>query len=299
MTSSTAARPRVPASAPTAVRQLARLEGWRMLRNPASWIGLAVTVWSGAGVFEQNWAGAHYQGLMAAVTPLLLGVTVASISAFAREHVPISDEAPVGRSHRALGRFVGGLALVALVAAVVAATTVWLRVRGGLVLGDEPGRTAHAYYTLPELLQPVVLAAFAVALGAALVQWLRHPLAASVVAFVAWFLLGPTYWLFNTSVLQWLTPVQVQPVHVEVGPAATDPMSFPADWLLSVPGEYQEQWVRLVVSPALAAWHDVYLVALTVLLGAAVVPGRYRRAVVAGAVLLAAVAVLMQRSVMP
>ena len=31
------------------------------------------------------------------------------------------------------------------------------------------------------------------------------------------------------------------------------------NWLLSVPGEYQEGWDRLIVSPALAAWHDVYL----------------------------------------
>jgi hypothetical protein len=176
---------------------------------------------------------------------------------------------------------------------------VWLRVRGGLMLGDEPGRTQHAYYSVPELLQPVLLAAFAVSLGAALAHVLRHRLVASIVAFVMWFLLGATYWMFNISVLAWLTPVQVQPVPLDVGSADTDPSTFPTTWLLSVPGEYQDHWVRLVVSPSLAGWHDVYLVALTALLGAAAVPGRFRRLVVGAGLLLATGAVLMQHAVMP
>jgi hypothetical protein len=84
------------------------------------------------------------------------------------------------------------------------------------------------------------------------VHLLRHPLAASIVAFLVWFLLGPTYWVLNTSALRWLTPVQVQPLSVDVGPAATDPATLPATWLLSVPGDYQDHWARLVVSPSLA-----------------------------------------------
>jgi hypothetical protein len=66
-----------------------------------------------------------------------------------------------------------------------------------------------------------------------------------------------------------------------------------------VPGEHQPGWVRLVVSPELAAWHDVYLVALTVLLAAAVVPGRWRRHVVLAAAVLGAAAVFLQRGVAP
>jgi hypothetical protein len=252
MTTSAAARPRASSTRPAAVRQLARLEGWRMLRHPAPWVGLAASVWFGAEVFEENWTGAHYQGLLAAVSPLLLGVTVAAISAFGREHTTVSDEAPVSRSHRSLARLLGGLWLVGMVAVVVAAAAVSLRIRGGLVLGDEPGRTQHAYYTVPELLQPVVLAAFAVCLGAALVHLLQHALAASVVTFVVWFLVGPTYWVLNTSVLRWLIPLQIQPLSVDVGPAATDPATFPATWLLSAPGEHQDHWARLVVSPSLA-----------------------------------------------
>jgi hypothetical protein len=299
MTTSTVARPRVPSTRQAALGQLARLEARRMLRHPAPWAGLALSGWFAVGVFESNWAAAHYQGLVAAMAPLLLGVTVAAVSTFCRGQVAVSDDAPVTPAHRSSARLLGGLALVALVAVVVGAAAGWLRLRGGLVLGDEPGRTAHAYYSVPELLQPVLLAAFAVTLGAVLARLLRHPLAASIVAAVIWFLVGATYWVFNGPVLRWLTPVQVLPVPVEVGPASTDPTTFPAEWLLSVPGEYQEQWIRLVVSPALAGWHDVYLVAVTALLGAAVVPGRFRRAVVAAAVLVGVGAVLMQHTVMP
>lgn len=299
MTMIAAARPRVASTPQAAVLQLARIEARRMLRHPAPWIGLAGTVWFAAGVFDQTWAAAHYQGLVAALAPLLIGVTVAGISAFTREHTAVSDEAPLGAAHRSVARLLGGLSLVGMVACVVAGAATWLELRGGLVLGDEPGRTEHAFYTFPELLQPVLLAAFAVSLAAALAHVVRHRLAASIVAFVFWFLVCATYWAVNGPVLRWLIPVQVQPVQVDVGPVATDPGTFPATWLLSVPGEHQDHWVRLVVSPALAGWHDVYLVALTVLLGAAAVPGRFRRPVVAAAVALAAVAVLLQRAVMP
>jgi hypothetical protein len=299
MTIITAARPRVASTPRTAVRELAWIETRRMLRHPAPWIGLAGTGWFAAGVFDQTWAGAHYQGLVASLAPLLAGVTVAGISAFTREHTAVSDEAPLGAAQRSVARLLGGLSLAAMVAGVVSGAAIWLWLRGGLVLGDEPGRTQHAFYTFPELLQPVLLAGLAVSFAAALAHVVRHRLAASIVAFVVWFLVCGTYWLFNGPELRWLTPVQVQPISVAVAPVETDPGTFPATWLLSVPGEYQDHWARLVVSPALAGWHDVYLVALTVLLGAVAVPGRFRRHVVVAAAALAVVAVLLQRAVMP
>lgn len=293
------ARPRTDSTRRIAVGQLARIEGGRMLRHPAPWLGLAATVWFGSGVFDRDWAAAHYEGLVAALAPLLLGVSVAAVSSFARADVPVAVDAPVGRSAQALARLLGGAFLVALVAVVTGAAAAWLHLRGGLRLGDEPGRTDSAMYTAPELLQPVLLAAVAVPLGAALVRLVRSPLGASIVAFVVWFLLGMGYWMVDHSALIWITPIQVQPVSVPVGPITTDPGTFPGSWLLSAPGEFQEQWIRLVVSPALAAWHDVYLVALTVLLATTVVPGRLRRPVALAAVALAVVAVLGQRAVMP
>ena len=299
MTTTTLARARVSATPRSAVGQLARIEAGRMLRHPAPWIGVALSAWFATVTVVDTWASSAYHGPLIALTPLLLGVSVASASAFAREHTAVSDDAPMSLSQRSLARLLGGLGLVGLVAVVVAAGAGWLAVTGGLPLGDEPGRTEHASYSAPELLQPVLLAAFAVTLGAALAHALRHPLGASIVAFVVWFLLGPTYWLSNGPVARWLTPVQVQPIPVDVGPAETDPTTFPSTWLLSTPGEYQEQWVRLVVSPAVAGWHDVYLVGLALLLGAAAVPGRLRRPALLAGLLLAAVAVAMQRAVMP
>jgi hypothetical protein len=299
MTIATVARPRVGSTSTHALWALVRIEARRMLRHPAPWLGLLLSVWFGVGVFEESWASAHYSGLVSAFTPLLLGVSVASASAFGRERTPVADDAPLGADLRSVARLLGGLSLVGLVALVVTVGALVLRMRGGLTLGDEPGRTAHAYYTLPELLQPVLLAAFAVALGAAAVHLLRHWLVASVVLFVYWFLVGATYWVFNGAVLRWLTPMLVQPVPVDVGPVSTDPTTFPASWLLSAPGEFQDHWVRLVVSPALAGWHDVYLVALTLLAVAVAVPGRLRRAAAAGGAVLGVLAVLLQYAVTP
>ena len=186
-----------------------------------------------------------------------------------------------------------------MVALVVGAGVAWLRLRGGLGLGDEPGHTAHAHYSLPELLQPVLLACFAVALGAAVVHLVRSRLLASIVLALTWFLLGATSSMFQDGLARVLTPLQVQPILVEAGPYDADPASFPTTWLLSAPGEYQDYWGRIIVSPQLAAWHDVYLVALTMLLVAAAVPGRPRRPLLVAGALVGVGAVLMQLAVAP
>ena len=300
MTIATPSRPRVSSTPRAGMGALALIEARRMLRHPAPWLGLALSVWFGWDVYahETTWAAEHYEGLATAVAPLLLGVSLASVSSFAREGTPVAEDAPLDAGQRALARLLGGLALVAVVALFVLGAAVWLRVVGGLELGQEPGRTEHAYYTVPELLEPVLLAAFAVALGAAVVHVVRHRLVAGILLAVYWFLLG-TYWLFSVGPLPWLTPLQIQPSNVEVGPASTDPTTFPSDWLLSVPGEFQGEWVRLVVSPALAGWHDVYVVALTMLAVAVAVPGRWRRPLAVAGLLLAVGAVVMQAVVAP
>jgi hypothetical protein len=168
-----------------------------------------------------------------------------------------------------------------------------------LDLGDEPGRTLHAQYTLPELLQPVVLTAFAVAFGAAVVSVVRNRLASVVVMFLMWFAASGAYWVFNGPAATAFSLIQVQPLSVEVGSHGADPTTFPEHWLLSAPGLYQDHWARVIVSPAMAAWHDVYLVGLTLLAAAVATRGRVGRTLAAAGVVLAVLGVVVQKLVQP
>lgn len=283
----------------TATRELARIEASRMLRHPAPWIGVALTGLMTWSVWEESWSGQRYHGMAASITPLLLGISLASVSAFGRELVAVAEEAPVDRSTRSVARLAGGLPLVVLAAVIVVVGAVWLRSTGGMTLGEEPGHTDHAHYTLPELVQLVLLAGFAVALGAAVVHVLRHRIAAAVLLALGWFLVGPTYWILNGPVLRLLTPLQLQPVTVEIGPVDADPSRFPSTWLLTAPGEYQDHWARVVVSPAMAWSHAVYLLGLIALAVAVAVPGPTRRPFLAGGAVLAVVGVTLQVVVAP
>ena len=147
-----------------------------MLWHPAPWVGTgAVSALVAQGVFDPTWASAHYEGLL--TSPSRRSSSASRwrrVSAFAREHVSVSDDAPMDPYRRSLARLLGGFALVGARRAG--------RRRGepsgcgcaaGWGSGDEPGHTAHAHYSLPELLQPVLLACFAVALGAAVVHLVR------------------------------------------------------------------------------------------------------------------------------
>lgn len=283
----------------TATATLTRLEGERMLRQPVLWLSLPLVVWWGTQILDEPWTGARYTGFLPMLTPLFLAASLVSVAAFGRELVPVADAASLSPARRSFARLLAGLVPVALTVLVVLVGVVWLRLRDGLDLGDEPGRTLHAHYTLPELLQPVLLVCVAVALGAAAVHVLRSRLAASIVLVVCWFLSGATYWVFEGPGLRWFALVQPQPMLVKVGEWNADPASFPSGWLLSAPGEYQDYWGRLVVSPAVAAWHDVYLVGLAAVLIGIAVPGRSRVPLLVGGLLVGALGVVMQSVVAP
>jgi hypothetical protein len=290
--STTLARPRADAPTPP-TRELARVEARRTVRHPAPWVGILLSALWLQGAAAEDWPSARYEGMVSAFGPLLLGVSMAAVTTFGRERPDVAEDAPMGPAPRAVARLLGSLPLVGLVAVIVIGGGAFLRASGGIRLGAEPGLTMNAHHSLPELLQPVLLGGFAVALGAAVVHMVRSQPASHVLVFVFWFLVAGTYWLFQGHVARILTPMQVQPDLVEVAPPDADPTAFPSDWLLSPPGEYQEFWGRLVVSPELAAWHDVYLVAVTALLVALAMPGRRRPLLLGGAVL-AAGAVVMQ-----
>ena len=285
---------------PPVVLALAALEARRLLTHPVLAAGLVLTALFARDVLgTAQWPGATYTSLPVVIGPLLCAVSVAAALAMARDRAMLAEEAPVQAGERALARLLAGVPVVAAVAVLVGVGAVVLRATGGLDLGEEPGRTLHAHYTLPELLQPVVLTAFAVAFGAAVVQLVRNRLAAVVAVFVVWFAVSPSYWLFNGPALAPFSVIQTQPVTVVAGPASADPATFPESWLLSAPGEFQDYWGRVVVSPSMAAWHDVYLAGLTLLAAAAVLRGRNRRvAGVLGLVLVVA-GVVAQKVVQP
>ena len=216
--------------------------------------------------------------LTASATFPRLGVSIAVAYAFGRERTNVSEEASMPADQRAAGRLLGGLSLVGLVAVVVAAGA---RVAAAARRPPPRSRTGpdRCMPTSPSRSSssPCSSRRFAVALGAAVVHLVRHPLTASIVLFVFWFIAGPAYWTINGPVLRWIAPVQVQPISVEAAAAHADPLTLPATWLLEGPGPFQDYWARIVVLPELAAWHDLYLVALTLLAAAVALPGRYRR----------------------
>ena len=138
----------------------------------------------------------------------------------------------------------------------------------------------------------------AVATGAAAGRRLRHRATAVLTLFIGWYAVTAMYWLYQ---FPWLAPFaifQSQPVYVDLGPHV-DPMQLPASWLLSAPGEYQADWERLVVAPSLAWWHDLWLVALAVMVVALAFPSPLRRRLALIGACTGAVAILAQFLVYP
>jgi hypothetical protein len=240
-------------------RHIVAALGWqearRMLRSPFILVGLVLCglfAWSAISE-QENWSGARYTSAPILLSPLLLLISVVVSASFHREWSAVSSEAPVGESLRAAGRLLGAFALVVMVAVLVVGGATYFRVTGGLDLGDEPGRTLHAHFTLPELLQQVSLAVLAVAAGAAAGRRMRHRASATLVLFVGWFPVGFVSWAFQGPHVVPFSIIQIQPVNVYAAPGDADPLKLPTSWLLSSPGEYQEFWGRQFASAHLAA----------------------------------------------
>ena len=200
-----------------------------MLRHPAPWIGLVLTVW---------WASRHRRapgparatrGWSRRSRPLLLGISLA-----ASPPSPASGcRSPTTRRWRrrtatwpgcsagSPGRADRGL--------VVAGSRCGCGCAAGCALGDEPGRTAHAYYST----------ARAAAAGAARrasrsrsarrsSTCVRQPLVAAIVLFLYWFLVGGPTGCSTATCVRWLTPLQVQPVLRRGRPDRRRPHGLPA-----------------------------------------------------------------------
>jgi hypothetical protein len=302
MSTATGYAPTRPAPSPLAVGvALAAQELRRMLRNPFLPLGLGFALWLLWSIDPrtEDWAGSSYEGMAMSSVSLMWAISVAAAVAFHRERVPVAVGAPVPEVVRVLARLAALVPLLALAGAFSALVAWRQRDLGGLPVGTEPGRTLDALHSAPELLQHVALGALAIALGAVLGRRMRHLAAVIPLLFLVWYLAGAFYWLYGHPVVTPFSLVQVQPTLVIVGPSDADPMAFPQGWLLSPPGEYQDGWGRLFVSTALAWWHNIYLLGLSMLLLAAAWPRSGRRALLAAGAVLAVLGVVGQFQVIP
>lgn len=283
------------------VLAIARIEARRLLRSPLVWLGALLTVglaWM-TMQFPEHWSGARYTTAPALAGPLVATLSFAVAGSFHRERSDLGADTPVGESVRAAGRLIGALSLVLLVALLTAAGGILARAYGGFDLGDEPGRTLHAHFTWSELLQPVALAVLAVTVGAAAGRRFRHRAAATLTLFVGWFPFVMVSWAFQSASVTPFSIVQIQPVSIPIGPIETDPLSFPAEWLLLAPGEFQDHWARAFVSAGLGAWHDLWLLGLAAVFVALALPGRARPVLIVTGALVAALGVAMQYATIP
>jgi hypothetical protein len=283
------------------VLALGAIEARRQLRSPLLWLGLAL---SGASLWQSlrepgDWSGALYGMLPIVVGPWVAALSMVVAGSFHRERIELPGAGPVDEEARAAGRLLGSLASVALVVVATAAAATAARLHGGFDLGDEPGRTLHAQYSWPEILQPVCLALLAVGAGAAAGRRFRRRAAATLTLFVGWFPVVMVAWAFSAPQVTPFSIIQLQPVTVEIGPPDTDPLTFPSSWLLSAPGEYQDFWGRAFTSVPLGIGHDVWLVGLALALTGVALPRRLALPVAACGIVLCVVGVVTQYLVIP
>ena len=284
------------------LRALTSAELLRSLRVPVLPLGAVAAVWYLWTIVPatEAWSGSAYNEMAIASAPLLAVLSWVAARSFHRERTSVALAAPVREGQRAAARLLALLPLVALTVGFAALVAWRQRHLGGLTLGAEPGRTTEALHSLPELTQHVALGVLAVALGAALGRRVPRLVLALPVLLVVWFAASGLYWLFGSRHVAAFSIVQVQPVAVPVGDPGTDPLTFPATWLLEGPGDYRDGWARLLVSTDLAWWHCGWLIGLSALLLAAAVPaGEARRVLLVAGTTLAVVSAVAQVRVIP
>ncbi len=288
-----------PSAAPStaATLELGRIEARRALRSLPFWAGLAATGLylvrlTGGG----EWQAESYQIAGAvAFGPACAGIFVAAVMSASRDQaaeLPLAEEAALGAERRAVAHLLGVLAHVLVLALTVTALALVTRVQGGFWIGDAESRIDDALHSPVELLQPVLAAAFAGALGVAVGRATRLRLAAAVTGGLAWMLGSVIYWVWQSVPLRYVTALQTQPIEIDL-PAGTTPADMPG-LQLSAPDRYQDAWRWVVVDHTMAAWHDVYLLALVMVCSGLAVRGRTGRAVGAIGALVAIGAVVMQ-----
>jgi len=285
-----------------AVRELGRIEAGRALRSAPFWLGLAATgLYFLNGADGPAWQSETYQ-LTGSVAfgPVCAGIFVAAVLAGSRDRateVGLAEESPLDEGHRAAARLLGMLAQVAIVALVATAVAVITRVEGGFWIGNGSSRIDDAVHSWPELVQPVLAAAFAGASGIAIGRAVRVRTAVAVGGGLVWLLGSVVYWVWQNVPMRYVAVLQVQPIEVEL-PVGVDPSDLPGAQF-SAPGEFQDAYRMVVVDQAMAAWHDLYLASLVLVCVALAVRGRWGRSLGVIGAIGAVVAVVLQIDSVP
>ena len=185
-----------------AERSIARVEGRRLLRNPALWVALALSAWWVRWTLAESDARTAYflligYALLFPAAVVLVVVDLAVLRSRMSRADELLDTMPVGRARRTVGHLLSGGLAVALAAAATLAILIALRPSATLGRLDD---TIPPGFELPrpgvaQILQgPLMIlavSAFAVALARWLPSWLALlalvvPLAAQTLWFGLW-----------------------------------------------------------------------------------------------------------------
>ena len=274
-------------------RALAAVEVRRALRHPVFLLSLGLSgllLWQ---LLEQpeEWSTFHYSQVLSSVFPLVAGTiaTANLIALRARPDEVFGGAVPLGVDWRRQAQLIAGVGPMAVVAILAALLGLAAMIGGGDSIGDVQPQTVT--WSVPELVQPVLLVSFSWAFGCALARLVPSRTFGLVVAFLVGFIFVGVAWMFQGE--PHVALVQVQPFEVDLG-AAFEPSGAPADWMLTPPGDVTENWQRVVVSPPVAAGHDVFLVGLTLAWSAVLWTGRRRWGLLAGGVAITLVGVAAQ-----
>lgn len=281
MTTAVVAAPSFDRVAFSNVRQLAMIEARRYAMRASVWIGWAATVLAAARS-HPDWPGGSYETVLPlSFSGMVLGVYIAGARTgrldVDTDLPPLAEEAAMDRQDRRAARLLGLVMPVGLTLVTTIGIAVVSRIEGGFWMGEVPRRTDSALHTPLELLQPALVVALAGALGVVTGSTFRRPLIAVLAGAFAWFVLFPAYWIWNIPPFNAIVPMQVMPLRVDL-PDVSASRSTPPDWYVEYPTEYNADYVRDLVHQPTVLFHNVFLVGLIMVVGAAV--GRRQQSVV-------------------
>lgn len=208
--------------------QLARVEGTRLLRNPAVWLAIVPTAqWirSESGSPEDEYLLLVGFGLLLPGLAVLAHLVLAVLRTRSQRTDWLLDAVPVGRDRITVGHGLSTLAGGLLGLAVIVAT--YLAFRPPLVIGMGDGSVAARFPrpNLAQLLQgPMALVAVS-AFAIALVRWVPSWLVLLPLAFLALVqgvALGVFFGEATGSLRTWLWPLSTGVVHGEWDGCGTD-----------------------------------------------------------------------------